>query len=210
MNTTLALPSIKTLRLVHACWSKLTLHVTTDVQLANLWVSQLLITRINTSQLRNTEATQTDLWLCVDRVKTLSVGGVPYLDAFVVGAPSCCQHARLPGTPRHSLMRKRRNREWLGPKVLYYKIPQTITPPQFQWHPLTVSVVSLVLTFTAAWCPLRIWCGSWGLLAFQMQTRLSLAPLARYFPSVDHFIPHTSRWWYSDFATQCSGLRTSW
>ena len=91
-------------------------------------------------------------------------------------------------------------------QYFFYKIlrhTHTISPPPLKYFDHQP-------TLTAAWCPLSTWAGSLGLLAFQIHTRLSFPPLASLVPSGDHFSPHTSSWWYWEWATMCSALRTSW
>jgi len=66
-------------------------------------------------------------------------------------------------------------------------------------------------TLTAAWCWLKVKSGADWVPAVWSQThsRLSLAPLARYRPSVDHCSPQTSCVWVTYEPTRWDATRTS-
>lgn len=83
------------------------------------------------------------------------------------------------------------------------------------WIDETSSSSTGLLTLTAAWCWLRVWRGVLLLLivlmlASQTNSKLSFPPLARNFPSGDHFNPHTSWECLANVATWWWATRTSW
>ena len=83
------------------------------------------------------------------------------------------------------------------------------------WIDETSSSSTGLLTLTAAWCWLRVWRGVLLLLivlmlASQTNNKLSFPPLARNFPSGDHFNPHTSWECLANVATWWWATRTSW